>query len=88
MFMPPMGGMGAGAGGGATREVKDPDKTIVPPTRPNSEAVKGERRDPIRHTATVDSAGPQTGEPAKRAVTVRSRTRRIEKPDDNDGGGK
>jgi hypothetical protein len=87
MFMPPMGGMGAGAGGGATREVKDPSKTIVPPTRPNSEAVKGERRDPIRHTATVDSAGPQTGEPAKRAVTVRSRTRRIEKPDNGDNGG-
>lgn len=87
MFMPPMGGMGTGAGGGATREVKEPDKTIVPPTRPNSEAVKGERRDPIRHTATADSAGPQTGEPAKRAVTVRSRTRRIEKPDNDDNGG-
>jgi hypothetical protein len=91
MFMPPMGGMGAGAGGGATREVKDPDKTILPPSRPNSEAVKGERRDPTRHTATVDAAGPQAeaGGPAKRAVTVRSRTRRIEQPDsDNNGGGK
>lgn len=87
MFMPPMGGMGTGAGGGATREVKDPYKTIVAPTRPNSEAVKGERRDPVRHTATVDSAGPQTGDPAKRAVTVRSRTRRIEKPDNDDNGG-
>ena len=91
MFMPPMGGMGAGAGGGATRDIKDPDKTIVPPSRPNSEAVKGERRDPVRHTATVDAAGPQAeaGGPAKRAVTVRSRTRRIEQPDsDNNGGNK
>lgn len=87
MFMPPMGGMGAGAGGGATREVKEPDKTIVPPTRPNSEAVKGERRDPARHTATVESAGPRAGEPAKRAVTTTSRTRRIEKPDGEDKGG-
>ena len=53
MFMPPMGGMGAG--GGATRDIKDPDKTIVPPSRPNSEAVKGESREPVRHTATADA---------------------------------
>lgn len=83
MFMPPMGGMGAG--GAANREIKDPDKTIVPPSRPNSEAVKGERRDPVRHTAT---AGPQaaTGNPAKREIKTRSHTRRAERPDDKDGG--
>jgi hypothetical protein len=85
MFMPPMGGMGACAGGGATRDIKDPDKTIVPPSRPNSEAVKGERRDPVRHTATADATGSPGGGPAKREVTVRSRTRRIEQPD-SDGG--
>jgi hypothetical protein len=87
MFMPPMGGMGAGAGGGATRDIKESDKTIVPPSRPNSEAVKGERRDPVRHTAIADATGSPGGGPAKREVTVRSRTRRIEQPDSDDNGG-
>ncbi|MGH3969009.1 MAG: PE family protein [Mycobacterium sp.] len=81
MFMPPMGaGMGGGTGG-ATRNIKDPDKSIVTPSRPNSEPVKGERRDPVRHTATVDPAALPPKTAAKRTVTVRSRTRRTEQPD-------
>lgn len=81
MFMPPMGGMGAGAGA-ANRKVKDPDKSIEMPSRPNSEPIKGERGDPIRHTATVDAAAyPKDG--PKRTVTVRSRSRRID-PDTGD----
>lgn len=87
MFMPPMGGMGAGAGGGATRTIKDPDKTIVPPSRPNSQRVKGEPRDPLRHTATVDTTSPPTGGAAKRPVEIRSRSRRVEQPDSDDKGG-
>jgi hypothetical protein len=77
MFMPPMGGMGAGAGA-AKRKVKDPDKSIEMPSRPNSEPIKGERGDPIRHTATVDAAAyPKDG--PKRTVTVRSRSRRVDR---------
>lgn len=76
MFMPPMGGMGAG-GGAANRKVKDPDKSIEMPTRPNSEPIKGERGDPLRHTATVDAAAsPKVG--AKRTVTIRSRNRPVD----------
>jgi hypothetical protein len=76
MFMPPMGGMGAGAGP-ANRKVKDPHKSIEMPSRPNFEPIKGERGDPIRHTATVDAAAyPKDG--PKRTVTVRSRGRRID----------
>lgn len=82
MFMPPMGGMGAG-GGAANRTVKDPDKSIDMPARPHSEPVKGERGDPLRHTATVDSAAtPKSG--AKRTVTIRSRNRPVD-PDPNSG---
>ncbi|MCA2304851.1 PPE domain-containing protein [Mycobacterium intracellulare] len=82
MFMPPMGGMGAGAGS-ANRKVKDPDKSIEMPSRPNSEPIKGERGDPTRHTATVDAAAhPKDG--SKRTVTVRSRSRRV---DPDTGGG-
>ncbi|VBA33180.1 hypothetical protein LAUMK4_05895 [Mycobacterium persicum] len=85
MFMPPMGGgMGAGAGG-ASRKIKDPDKSIEIPARPHSEPVKGESRDPYRHTATIDAtANPTKGAP-KRTVTIRSRTRRVD-PDIDDGG--
>lgn len=86
MFMPPMGGMGAGAGGGATRTIKDPDKTIVPPSRPNSQRVKGEPRDPLRHTATVDTASAPAGGAAKRPVEIRSRSRRVEHPSGDDKG--
>jgi hypothetical protein len=81
MFMPPMGRMGAG-GGAANRKVKDPDKSIEMTSRPNSEPVKGERGDPVRHTATVDAAAYPKGGP-KRTVTVRSRSRRV----DPDTGG-
>lgn len=82
MFMPPMGGMGAGAGV-ANRKVKDPDKSIEMPSRPNSEPIKGERGDSVRHTATVDAAVyPKDG--PKRTVTVRSRSRRV---DPATGGG-
>lgn len=81
MFMPPMGGMGAG-GGAANRKVKDPDKSIEMPARPNSEPIKGERGDPLRHTATVDAANPKVG--AKRTVTIRSRNRPGD-PDPNSG---
>lgn len=82
MFMPPMGGMGAG-GGAANRKVKDPDKSIEMPARPNSEPIKGERGDPLRHTATVDAAA-NSKVGAKRTVTVRSRNRPVD-PDPNGG---
>ncbi|CQD24590.1 PPE protein [Mycobacterium lentiflavum] len=81
MFMPPMGGMGAGSGA-TNRKVKNPDKSIEMPAQPHSEPVKGERGDPIRHTATVDAAANPKGGP-KRTVTVRSRSR----PVDPDPGG-
>jgi hypothetical protein len=70
MMMPPMAGMGAGAG--RTIAPKPADKEVTFPQRPNSEAVKGER-EPFRHTATVEDAGDTTGK-KKAIVTVRSRS--------------
>lgn len=69
MLMPPMAGTG-GAGSG-TRAVKDPNKTIVMPERPNSEQVKGEGNREFRHTATVEESA---GGTKKVVVNVKSRT--------------
>ena len=66
MMMPPMAGMGAGAG--RTIAPKPADKEVRVPQQPNSEQVKGER-EPFRHTAKADDV---TG---KRDVVVRSRSR-------------
>ncbi|WP_265339444.1 MULTISPECIES: hypothetical protein [Mycobacterium ulcerans group] len=84
MFMPPMGaGMGAG-GGAATRNVKEPDKSIEMPSRPNSEPVKGQGRGSVRHTAVADVGAAKDNE-TKRTVIVRSRSRQVD-PDNNKKG--
>ncbi|MCH9729731.1 MAG: hypothetical protein K0U84_08675 [Actinomycetia bacterium] len=66
MMMPPMmGGMGAGAGANASRPTQPPDKTVVVPSIPNEEPVKGEVE--RRQVASVDEptpAKPEAGEPA------------------------
>jgi PE family len=82
MMMPPMAGAGMGGGGG-TRPVKEPDKTIRLPTEPNSEMVKGQV--PRRHTEEADDP---TGEQKKAAAEAKAaastvtvtRRRRIDVP--------
>jgi hypothetical protein len=65
-IMPPMmGGMGAGGAGGAGRTPSPPDKTVVIPSIPNGEPVKGEVE--RRQTASVDdpaTAKAEAGDPA------------------------
>lgn len=75
MMMPPpmMGGMGAG-GGGASRTTSPPDKTVVIPSIPNGEPVKGEveRRQTVsvddQATSKPDNNNPQAGRPRRRVV--------------------
>ena len=64
MMPPMMGGMGGGAGG-AGRTPSPPDKTVVIPSIPNGEPVKGEVE--RRQTASVDdpaTAKAESGDPA------------------------
>lgn len=75
-MIPPMGGMGGGGGAGGSRTPTPPDKTVVIPSIPNGEPVKGEVE--RRQTASLDNAAaPRAGasdEPApgrpRRRVTM------------------
>jgi len=67
MMMPPpmMGGMGAGGGGNADRTAPPPDKTVVIPSIPNGEPVKGEvERRQVASVNPPDQAKAETAEPA------------------------
>lgn len=86
MGMMPMAGMGAGAGGGGARQVKEPDKTIHLEPEPNCEPVKGEVV--RRETAVSDDPTGEASKPKPAvAVSVSSPRRRIEVPNNDDGGG-
>ncbi|MGD9621567.1 MAG: hypothetical protein AB7G47_14370 [Mycolicibacterium sp.] len=68
MMMPPpmMGGMGAGGGGNAGR-TPPPDKTVVIPSIPNGEPVKGEvERRQVASVEAPDQAKAEAGEPSGR----------------------
>ncbi|BBY96403.1 hypothetical protein MGALJ_60720 (plasmid) [Mycobacterium gallinarum] len=84
MIPPMMGGMGAGGGAGGDREKPPPDKTVVIPSIPNGEPVKGEVE--RRQTATVDNAATQAG-PSDQAAPGRPR-RRVTMPPDAEGDAK
>ena len=76
MMMPPpmMGGMGAGGGTNAGRTAPPPDKTVVIPSIPNGEPVKGEveRRQVASvnppEQAKAETAEPASGRPRRRVV--------------------
>jgi hypothetical protein len=73
MMPPMMGGMGAGGAGGAGRTPTPPDKTVVIPSIPNGEPVKGEVE--RRQTASVDDAATAKAESGDPAAAGRPRRR-------------
>jgi hypothetical protein len=73
MMPPMMGGMGAGGAGGAGRTPTPPDKTVVIPSIPNGEPVKGEVE--RRQTASVDDAATGKAESGDPAAAGRPRRR-------------
>lgn len=87
MMMPPMGGMGAGAGGGGSRPVKAADKEVLVPPVPNGEPVRGEvvRR---RARASVAEAPGRSGSQDDVVVTsARSGKRVVLDKEGGDRGG-
>lgn len=74
MMMPPMGGMGMGANGGAgTRRLSEPNKEVFVPPVPNSEPVRGEVERRRTFQTTTETA--KAAQPAEKAVTVTSARR-------------
>lgn len=84
MMPPMMGGMGGGGGAGGDRAKPPPDKTVVIPSIPNGEPVKGEVE--RRQTVSVDNAAAKTGT-GDQAAPGRPR-RRVTMPPDSDGDAK
>lgn len=83
MMPPMMGGIGGGGAGG-DRAKPPPDKTVVIPSIPNGEPVKGEVE--RRQTVTVDNAAATTGS-GDHAAPGRPR-RRVTMPPESDGDAK
>lgn len=74
MMVPPMGGMGMGANGGAgTRRLSEPNKEVYVPPVPNSEPVRGEVQ--RRRTFQTTTEAAKAAQPAEKAVTVTSARR-------------
>ena len=84
MMPPMMGGMGGGGAGG-DRAKPPPDKTVVIPSIPNGEPVKGEVE--RRQTVSVDNAAAMTGGNGDQAAPGRPR-RRVTMPPDSEGDAK
>lgn len=84
MMPPMMGGMGGG-GAGSDRAKPPPDKTVVIPSIPNGEPVKGEVE--RRQTVSVDNAAAKTGGTGDQAAPGRPR-RRVTMPPDSEGDAK
>jgi hypothetical protein len=84
MMPPMMGGMGAGGAGGAGRTPTPPDKTVVIPSIPNGEPVKGEVE--RRQTASVDDPATAKAESGDPAAPGRPRRRVVvlDPPDEGD----
>lgn len=82
MIPPMMGGMGAGGGAGGDRAKTPPDKTVVVPSIPNGEPVKGEVE--RRQTVSVDNAAASKAGPSDQAPPGRPR-RRVAMPPDSEG---
>lgn len=80
MMPPMMGGMGAGGGQGGDRAKPPPDKTVVIPSIPNGEPVKGEVE--RRQTVSVDNAAASNAGPGEQAAPGRPRRRVTMPPDD------
>jgi hypothetical protein len=85
MMPPMMGGMGAGGGAGGDRAKPPPDKTVVIPSIPNGEPVKGEVE--RRQTVSVDTAAATKAAPTDQAAPGRPR-RRVTMPPDPEGDAK
>ena len=85
MMPPMMGGMGGGGGAGGDRAKPPPDKTVVIPSIPNGEPVRGEVE--RRQTVSVDNAAAKTADTGDQAVTGRPR-RRVTMPPDSEGDAK
>lgn len=85
MMPPMMGGMGAGGGAGGDRAKPPPDKTVVIPSIPNGEPVKGEVE--RRQTVSVDNAATSKAAPTDQAAPGRPR-RRVTMPPDPEGDAK
>ncbi len=85
LIPPMMGGMGAGGGAGGDRAKPPPDKTVVLPSIPNGEPVKGEVE--RRQTVSVDNAAANKAGPSEQAAPGRPR-RRVTMPPDSDGDAK
>ncbi|QFS94773.1 hypothetical protein FIV07_28760 (plasmid) [Mycobacterium sp. THAF192] len=85
MMPPMMGGMGAGGGAGGDRAKPPPDKTVVIPSIPNGEPVKGEVE--RRQTVSVDNAAATKATPTDQAAPGRPR-RRVTMPPDPEGDAK
>lgn len=81
MMPPMMGGMGGGGAAGGDRAKPPPDKTVVIPSIPNGEPVKGEVE--RRQTVSVDDPAPKaaTGD---QAAPGRPRRRVTMPPDEGD----
>jgi hypothetical protein len=86
MMPPMMGGMGAGGSAGGDRSKAPPDKTVVIPSIPNGEPVKGEVE--RRQTVSVDDATASKAGPGEQAAPGRPRRRRVAMPPDSEGDGK
>ena len=85
MIPPMMGGMGAGGGAGGDRAKPPPDKTVVLPSIPNGEPVKGEVE--RRQTVSVDNAAATKTGSGDQAAPGRPR-RRVTMPPDSEGDAK
>ena len=84
MMPPMMGGMGGGRPGGG-RTPTPPDKTVVIPSIPNGEPVKGEVE--RRQTVSVDNAAAPKSATGDQSAPGRPR-RRVTMPPDNEGDAK
>ena len=84
-MMPPMGGMGGGGGAGGDRAKPPPDKTVVIPSIPNGEPVKGEVE--RRQTVSVDNAAASKAATGDQPAPGRPR-RRVTMPPNSEGDAK
>jgi hypothetical protein len=80
-MMPPMGGMGGGGGAGGSRTPTPPDKTVVIPSIPNGDPVKGEVE--RRQTVTADDAAAPKAAAGDQPAPGRPR-RRVTMPPDSE----